>query len=177
MPEGHTIHRLAQDHTKLFVGRTLRVCSPQGRFDEGAQKIDGHELRRIEAYGKHLLYFWKGRREALHIHLGLYGKFRGHKSPAPEPRGAVRLRMAEAEYTCDLNGPTACELLSAAEQQKLLARLGPDPLRADADVAAVYRRISGSRAAIGKLLLDQSVIAGVGNVLPRGSASPAGNPS
>jgi formamidopyrimidine-DNA glycosylase len=46
MPEGHTLHRLARDHTKLLVGREIAAASPQGRFAAGAARIDGRTLRR-----------------------------------------------------------------------------------------------------------------------------------
>ena len=163
MPEGHTIHRLARDQQRDFAGHKLRVSSPQGRFSEGASELNGRSLRKIDAHGKHLFYVWPGER-ILHVHLGLYGKFRYHKSPPPEPRGQVRLRVIGGEKAFDLNGPTACELLTPEQRQKIHNRLGPDPLRKDADPQRVWQRISRSRAAIGKLLLDQSVIAGVGNV-------------
>jgi hypothetical protein len=59
MPEGHTIHRLARDHTKLLVGAgPVAVSSPQGRFAADAALVDGVELQRIEAYGKHLFHWW-----------------------------------------------------------------------------------------------------------------------
>lgn len=163
MPEGHTIHRLARDHGKHFAGQTLRVTSPQGRFADGAAEVDGSKLENVEAHGKHLFYTWEGGRR-LHIHLGLYGKFRLRKVPMPEPRGQVRMRVEGDERGFDLHGPTCCELISDPEFDELCARLGPDPLRRDADPDAVWQRISGSRAALGSLLLDQSVLAGVGNV-------------
>lgn len=163
MPEGHTIHRIARDHGKRYAGQRLRVSSPQGRFKAGAKKLDGNSLERVEAYGKHLFYRWEGD-QILHIHLGLYGKFRNHRLPPPEPRGAVRLRVVGESHAFDLNGPTVCELISPAKQEAIATRLGADPLRKDADVEWAWRRISRSRAAIGKLLLDQSVVAGVGNV-------------
>lgn len=72
--------------------------------------------------------------------------------------------MAGHAGTVDLRGPTTCEILDADDEASLMARLGPDPLRADADQEVVWRRISRSRAAIGTLLMDQSVLAGVGNV-------------
>ena len=100
----------------------------------------------------------------LHIHLGLYGKFRHHRNPPPEPRGAVRLRVVGEENAFDLNGPTRCELITNTEWTHIQNRLGPDPLRDDAVPERVWNRINRSRQAIGKLLLDQSVIAGVGNV-------------
>jgi endonuclease-8 len=163
MPEGHTIHRLARDHSQLFAGQSLSVSSPQGRFRAGAKRLDGRQFREVTAYGKHLFYDWEGNR-ILHIHLGLYGKFRLHDLPAPEPRGQVRLRVIGSERAFDLNGPTRCEIISAAEQQSVIDRLGADPLRTDADIARLKSRVLGSKAPIGSLLLNQSVIAGVGNV-------------
>jgi endonuclease-8 len=74
------------------------------------------------------------------------------------------LRVIGDEHAFDLNGPTACELMDHSGLAAIQARLGPDPLRSDADPDQVWHRISRSRSAIGKLLLDQSIIAGVGNV-------------
>jgi endonuclease-8 len=82
----------------------------------------------------------------------------------PEPRGAVRMRMVGADYGTDLRGPTACEVVDEAQVSAILDRLGPDPLRSDADPSEAWARISKSRRAIGALLMDQSVLAGVGNV-------------
>ena len=56
MPEGHTIHRIAKDHSPLLVGRPVAVSSPQGRFAADAALVDGVVLDRIEPYGKHLFY-------------------------------------------------------------------------------------------------------------------------
>lgn len=162
MPEGHTIHRLAQDHNKWFAGQKLTASSPQGRFSEGAKKLSGKVLGKVHAHGKHLFYDWG--KSTLHIHLGLYGKFRIHKLPPPEPRGAVRIRVVSEERAFDLNGPTACELLTKTEIAALLDRLGEDPLRDDADPDVAWTKISRSRSAIGGLLLNQAVIAGIGNV-------------
>jgi formamidopyrimidine-DNA glycosylase len=64
----------------------------------------------------------------------------------------------------DLRGATSCEVLTTAEMQALLARLGPDPLRRRPDGSRAQRRIEASRSPIGVLLMDQSVLAGVGNV-------------
>lgn len=177
MPEGHTIHRLARDHTKALVGDKLQASSPQGRFDEGAEELSGRKLKRIDAVGKHLLYEWSGTKRSpgpiLHVHLGLYGKFRLHrleptkakpKRELPEPRGAVRLRLVGPRAAFDLNGPTRCELFDAVARDALFDRLGPDPLRDDADPERAWKRISRSRAGIGGLLMNQEVIAGVGNI-------------
>lgn len=146
----------------MFVGETLSVSSPQGRFQTGAKKLHRKRLQGVEAHGKHLFYEWEG--ATLHVHLGLYGKFRKHRNPPPEPRGAVRLRVVGKDDAFDLNGPNRCELLSEKQQQAIQSRLGPDPLRQDADPELVWQRVSRSKAPIGTLLLNQSVLAGVGNV-------------
>lgn len=168
MPEGHTVHRIAQDHNKLFAGQKLIVSSPQGRFEKESHKLTGSKLSAVEAHGKHLFYRWDGKkssdRRLVHVHLGLYGKFRLHKNPAPEPRGAVRVRMVGESKSFDLNGPNCCEILSKSGYEKLRKRLGQDPLRDDANPDLAWDRISRSKAALGTLLLNQSIIAGIGNV-------------
>ena len=163
MPEGHTIHRLARDHTRDFAGQALAVSSPQGRAVATAAALDGSAIERVDAYGKHLLYRWRTG-DTLHVHLGLYGKFRRLHTPPPEPRGALRLRMEGEPYTADLRGPIACELLDEAQEQLLLARLGPDPLRRDGDPERFAANLRRRRIPIGAALMDQSVIAGIGNV-------------
>jgi len=163
MPEGHTVHRIARDHHRWFQGQTLHVSSPQGRFRRGAKRLTGRRLARVEAYGKHLLYLFEGD-HLLHIHLGMYGKFRMHKLPLTEPRGQVRLRVLGEERGFDLNGPTCCEVIVPEQRDDLLNRLGADPLSDDADVDWLWNRISKSRAAIGSLLMNQAVFAGVGNI-------------
>jgi endonuclease VIII len=163
MPEGHTIHRLARLEQKLFGGQVVRVSSPQGRFAEGAALLDGHVVRSTEAIGKHLFQHFRGA-PSLHIHLGLFGKVATGFGPPPAPEGALRLRISTPEAWSDLRGPTACELLEPYEIAALIARLGPDPLRPDADPVRAWQRISRSTTAMGALLMDQRVIAGIGNV-------------
>ena len=163
MPEGHTIHRAARDHRKVLAVDVLDVSSPQGRFAEGAKRIDGHRCTNVEAYGKHLIYrFEYGL--ALHIHLGLFGKLRKRKLPLAEPRGAVRVRLVSSTHGVDINGPNTCEVLNEPELLALIGRIGPDVLRADADPGQAFLRISKSRAPIGRLIMNQAVMAGIGNI-------------
>jgi len=61
------------------------------------------------------------------------------------PVGQVRMRIVGAEYGTDLRGPTACELLDEAQVSAIVARLGPDPLRRDADPDLAGERIMKSR--------------------------------
>ncbi len=163
MPEGHTIHRLAREHRPLLVGRPVGLSSPQGRFATGAELLTGRVVEGVEPYGKHLFYGFAGDL-LLHVHLGLYGKWaRGSGSP-PEPRGALRLRMVADDAWLDLRGPTACEVMAPYERDAVLARLGPDPLRHEADPELAWDRLSRSRRTTGELLMDQRVLAGIGNV-------------
>lgn len=163
MPEGHTLHRLARDHTALLAGSRIASWSPQGRFADGAAAVDGRELERIEAYGKHILYWFAGDL-AVHVHLGLYGTFTTHRPLAPPPGPNVRWRFGAGEVTVDLVGATACELWGPQEVRALLARLGPDPLRRDGKAEAFVAAARKRPTPIGAALLDQKLIAGVGNV-------------
>jgi len=161
VPEGHTIRRLADRHRELFAGRRITVASPQGRFADGAALLSGRVLRDTDAYGKHLLHHYDGGR-TLHVHLGLYGKFTDGPGTPPPPLGEVRLRMATRAHWLELRGPAACEVLDPPSVDALVARLGADPLRADADLTRAYARISRSDKPLLALLLDQSVVAGAG---------------
>jgi len=163
VPEGHTIHRLARDLRSTLKGARVTASSPQGRFADGAGAIDGTTLRRAEAWGKYLFCDF-GTGELLHVHLGLIGKFRRRPSPPPEPTGAVRLRLEGERATWDLSGPTRCEMLTPEEQDRIVAGLGPDPLRTDADPALARHRLARTARPIGATLLDQGIIAGIGNV-------------
>lgn len=163
MPEGHTLHRLANDVWDAFGGRTVRASSPQGRFAEGAALLDGHPLRQTEAHGKHFLADFEGA-GWLHIHLGLIGKMDIRPAPVPLPVGQVRLRLQNATAYADLRGATVCEVITDEERDKLLGRLGPDPLRDDADPDLAWNRIHRSKLPIGQLLMNQDVLSGVGNV-------------
>jgi endonuclease VIII len=167
MPEGHTLHRLARLHQKRYKGRRMRVSSPQSRFAEGAAMVDGRTFTGASAWGKHLFHHYDSGR-IVHVHLGLYGRFDDFTltpgDPPPDPVGQVRMRIFSSEYGADLRGPTACEVVDEAQVSDILARLGPDPLRRDADPSTAWARIAKSRRPIGALLMDQTVLAGVGNV-------------
>jgi formamidopyrimidine-DNA glycosylase len=164
MPEGHTIHRIAKDHSPILTGGPVQVSSPQGRFESDAALVDGAVLDRIEPYGKHLFYWWANGLVG-HVHLGLFGKYRVTRGPeVPDVVGQVRMRMTTDRGTIDLAGPTDCSIGSADIRDAIIARLGPDPLRRGAKPDAFVTRILKSAQPIGALLLDQKVLAGVGNV-------------
>ncbi|WP_309135163.1 DNA-formamidopyrimidine glycosylase family protein [Cellulomonas sp.] len=207
MPEGHTVHRIARQLTLDLVGRPVAVSSPQGRFADGAARLDGRTMVGATAVGKQLFCpFDSG--DVLRVHLGLYGAWdlygqvspltdgdaapgslgaprvrpatrlrvseEESEHPAPEglawpppPVGQVRVRLATDTFVADLRGPSACEVLTPDEAHAVRARLGPDPVTAeDVDAAGeeVVRRVTRRAVPVGQLLMDQSVVAGIGNV-------------
>lgn len=167
MPEGHTLRRLADDLDAAFAGSLVRVGSPQGRFEADAAILDGTRLLGADSVGKHLFVEFD-HDHLVHVHLGLIGGFEVHTDveEIPLPVGQVRLRIVRADLSAygDLRGATQCELIGPARRDEIVARLGPDPLRADADPDRAWRRIKASHRSIGDLLMDQAVLAGVGNV-------------
>ncbi len=199
MPEGHSVHRIARQFARHFVGEPVRASSPQGRFADGAALIDGRTMTDAKAVGKQMFLefddaLW------LRVHLGIYGAWdfasdRASGVPSigaprrtrlrmaeaekesvvddaalatfpPEPVGQVRVRLLTERAVADLRGPTACEVLDAAGVQRVIDALGPDPLVDDADAGEerMLARIRGRRVPIGLLLMDQSVVSGIGNV-------------
>ena len=138
-------------------------------FDGDAEFTAPHAIgaprRRVGERGEHPLRHGGG--SAL---SGLSGGEGDAGAPAPglweppEPRGAVRLRLAGEHGVADLTGPAACELLDAEGLAAVRRRLGPDPLRADGDIEVFVAGVRRRRRPIGELLMDQSVISGVGNI-------------
>lgn len=163
MPEGHTIHRIARRHAELFVGAPVQAWSPQGRFTAGSARLDGRVLEAVEARGKHLFHHWEGR-TTLHVHLGLIGSFRTHPAPAPDPPTTARLALANGSGAAHLVGPMTCELVDRAAVAGIVGHLGPDPLRRQDRSAEFVRRVTDYGGPIGAALLDQKVVAGIGNV-------------
>jgi endonuclease-8 len=164
VPEGHTLLRLAHDLDAAFAGGKVRVSSPQGRFAADAAVLDGSELIAAESYGKHLFVEFAGERY-LHVHLGLIGKFDLLPAPPPVVVGQVRVRLLNATTYADLRGATQCDLIGAEQRAAILAQLGADPLKPDSAAwERMWQRISRSNRPIGDLLMDQAVVAGVGNV-------------
>lgn len=72
MPEGHSVHRIARQFDRNFVGKTMSASSPQGRFAEGASILDGRAAVSVQAVGKQMFLETEGD-VWLRVHLGLYG--------------------------------------------------------------------------------------------------------
>jgi len=169
MPEGHTLFALARDLDTAFRGTSPTVTSPQGKFADGAALISGTEFLGATSWGKHLFIEFAGDR-VLWVHLGLIGTFTidttSYAGELPVV-GQVRCRFATDDHVADLRGPMVCDVVTPEKVDEVLSRLGPDPLRpadprSDPDLG--WRRISRSGKPIAELLMDQEVLAGVGNV-------------
>ncbi len=192
MPEGNEIHRWAERHAAAFAGKVIRVDGPQGRFTD-SDVIDGRKLERVMAVGKHLGYdFGKDRILHVHLGLqGDFTEGSGPLPPVKGAlrlrmwnEAAIRKPAAESGskphrwYSEDdgsdnldpkliawveLRGPMDCTVYSQGQWEKLLARLGPDPLNGDGPERFV-EKVRKSRKPIAALLMDQSVAAGIGNI-------------
>jgi len=160
MPEGDTLHRAARQ-LQVLVGERVEVETPHPRAQVGglAERLDGRRLLAVEAIGKNLLLRFEGG-YLLRSHLRMSGSWR------VVPRGARRtgrpwlvLRGAEREAVL-WRGPVL-ELHARG-----LLRLGPDILAEPPDFD---RMLSALRSddpdrAVGDALLDQRLVAGIGNV-------------
>jgi len=163
VPEGNVIHHQARRLGRAFSRRPVFVDSPQERFAAGAAMVDAQVVRKVEAHGKHLFigfanHLW------IHIHLGLFGKWQIGAGEAPDVVGQVRLRLRSATAYAELRGPTVCELLTDDERKAAIRRIGPDPIRNDAEPERAWARVHRSGAPIAAVLMDQRVFAGVGNI-------------
>jgi endonuclease-8 len=159
VPEGHLLHRTASELSDDLAGSTVAASSPQGRFD--AAPIDGCTVARAEAYGKHLLIHLEDA-PTVHVHLGMRGLFLRYPDPSVPARKGVRLRLTGA-VAWDLIAPTTCELLDATGVARVVAALGPDPLRDDAPPEEAVRRLLSARGPVAAAMVDQAVWSGVGN--------------
>ena len=172
MPEGHTVHRTANSFNEHFAGKSVLVDSPQGRFSDGAELVSGRKLVIASAIGKQLFLRFEGEL-FVRIHLGIYGKWRWYEGEGLARAlgnpvvGEVRARFYNTTSMADLRGPTVCDVIFAEEMAAVLNRLGPDPLNPDPqkiEAERFFGRVLRSAQPIGGLLMDQSVISGIGNV-------------
>jgi formamidopyrimidine-DNA glycosylase len=133
------------------------------RARKEARGLDGRVFERAEARGKHLFHHWRGG-PIVHVHLGMFGDFYRREVPPPAPRPSVRMRLATRDVTWDLIGPPTCEIVTREERVAILERLGPDPLSSRPDAERVFARLRRTDVPIAHALLDQRVLAGVGNI-------------
>jgi endonuclease VIII len=160
MPEGDALHRAAR-RLQVLVGEKLEVESlhPQARVKRLPEELDGRRLERVEAVGKNLLLHFDGGL-VLRSHLRMRGRWqvRPRDSKAPG-RPWLVLRGTEREALL-WNGPVL-ELHGRG-----IRRLGPDILADPPDFDAMLARfrLTNQARAVGEALLDQRLVAGIGNL-------------
>lgn len=170
MPEGDTIFRTATTLRRWLAGR--EVTSAHGRVRGlPVERIVGRRVDAVEAHGKHLLMRFAGG-AVLHTHMRMTGSWHVYPTGEPWGRPERQARMvleAGGRLAVCFNAPVV-ELLTErqAERHPALRHLGPDALVADGltPVVILGRVAQRARAAptAGELLLDQQVVAGIGNV-------------
>jgi endonuclease-8 len=168
MAEGDTILRTARRIDAALAGEEIAAGapSPRGRA-AGVERLDGRRLDRAEARGKHLLLHCGDL--VLHSHLGMSGAWHVY------PRGADWRRSRSSAWAVlaggsqeavQFGGPTL-RVLSAARLHRdpQLARLGPDILAADFDLGPLVAALRADPGrGLGEALLDQELVAGIGNI-------------
>ncbi|HVY78044.1 MAG TPA: DNA-formamidopyrimidine glycosylase family protein [Solirubrobacterales bacterium] len=168
MAEGDTILRAARRIEAAIGGETVEAGAPNPRGRAaGIERLDGLALERAEARGKHLLLHFG--ELVLHSHLGMSGAWhvyrRGESWRKPTAAAWATLATSRAEAV-QFGGPTLRLLRAeAAARDPLLSRLGPDILAPDFEVDRVTRSLRSARErSLGDALLDQHLLAGIGNI-------------
>ena len=178
MAEGDTIVRAARRLEAAIGGDPIHVSTPNPRGRPARlERLDGRRLERVESHGKHLLLRFGDL--VLHSHLGMSGSWhtyrRGERWRKPRS-SAWALLAGERQEAVQFGGPTL-RLLSS-EKLRLdpqLARLGPDVLADDFDPEAVIVAMRGQPdRTLGASLLDQRLLAGVGNIFKSEACFAAG---
>jgi endonuclease VIII len=160
VPEGDTVHRAAE-RLRVLVGQRLTVeaVHPRARATGVAERLDGRCLEAVEAHGKNLLLRFEGGR-VLRSHLGMSGSWRTMEAAAPV-RGAPWLVLTGERAKAVLRGGAVLETSA-----RRVSALGPDilaPTLAEDAIVANLRRCDPRRP-LGIALLDQRVVAGIGNI-------------
>ena len=151
-------------------GRELELAdapNPRSPLHNRAAELQGRTFEGAEALGKHLLAHLSGGL-VVHSHLGMNGRWL-ITADGRLPYGRPWLRMAAGRSIAAQTGGKVLRIVSEARARSdpALAQLGPDPLRPGFDGAAAARRLNhaGAGRELGDALLDQRIIAGVGNAI------------
>ena len=168
--EGDSIHRVAQRLGAALLDKRIERAeapSPRSPLHHRAGELEGRVLERAEARGKHLLAHFSGGL-VLHTHLGVNGRWR-ISTTGDSPYGSPWLLFASGRVVASQTGGQILRLVSEsrARNDPGLMQLGPDPLRQgfDAVEAAQRFRIAGAGREVGDALLDQRIVAGIGNAI------------
>jgi endonuclease-8 len=170
VPEGDTIHRAARSINTALAGREIGLAeapNPRSPLHRRAAELEGRTLEEAEGRGKHLLVHFSGD-VVLHTHLGMNGKV-FVAADGRVPYGKPWWTVASGRSVAAQTGAKLLRLTSETRVRNdpSLLQLGPDPLRPDFDAAAAATRLRERAPGreIGDALLDQGLIAGIGNAI------------
>jgi endonuclease-8 len=164
MPEGDVVWAAARRLHDALAGRVL--TRSDFRVPRAATAdLTGRAVREVVSRGKHLLTRVEGDL-TVHTHLRMEGSWRIRPASAPVPRDhRVRLVLANAEWQAVGYSLGIVELLRTTQEDRVVGHLGPDLLGADWDLDEAVRRLRAvPDLAIGEALLDQTRLAGIGNL-------------
>ncbi|HEY1687487.1 MAG TPA: DNA-formamidopyrimidine glycosylase family protein [Solirubrobacteraceae bacterium] len=172
MPEGDTIHHAAGRIRPVLLGKVPdQIAAPQRRhsLQRWPERLQGCAVEAVEVHGKHLFLRFEGGL-TLHSHLRMTGAWGVYRKGRPWRRSPSRAWLVLSVGDSDVvqfDGPLL-ELLTESQlrRQRRIANLGQDLLAEDFDESRFLQRLqmgSGSRT-LGEALLDQRVVAGIGNV-------------
>lgn len=171
MPEGDTIHRSARTLGRALTGATVSAASGAGRGLPSArvERLAGQTVEDVRARGKHLLIRFAPSGLTLHTHLMMSGSWHlyRHGQPWQKPRRRASVVVEVPAWVAVCFSAPVCELLTPGQltANPSLARLGPDAVDEAADLREARRRLDArSDWTAADALLDQRVLAGVGNV-------------
>ncbi len=168
MAEGDTILRAARRIDAALGGETVTASAPNPRGRAaGIERLDGRRLERVDSHGKNLLLRFGDL--ALHSHMGMNGSWHVYPRRAPwrKPRRAAWAVLASAAgEAVQFGGPTLRVIATARlSRDPQLARLGPDLLAPEFDPDAVIQAMrTDPTRTLGDALLDQTLVAGIGNI-------------
>jgi endonuclease-8 len=164
MPEGDVVWAAARRLDEALAGRVL--TRSDFRVPRAATAdLTGRVVRDVVSRGKHLLTRVDGN-VTVHTHLRMEGSWRIRPARAPVPRDhRVRLVLANAEWQAVGYSLGLVELVRTSREDQVVGHLGPDLLGPDWDLAEAVRRL-GERPErpVGEALLDQTRLAGIGNL-------------
>jgi endonuclease-8 len=168
MAEGDTVLRASRRLDATLAGATVAAAAPNPRGRAaGVERLDGRRLERVESHGKNLLLHFGDL--VLHSHLGMSGSWHvyGRGARWSKPRASAWAVLAGEDLEAVQFGGPTLRLIPASRLRRdpQLARLGPDILAPDFDAAAIVRAMRAEPArSLGDALLDQGLVAGIGNI-------------
>ena len=167
MPEGDTIFRAAAQLRRVFEGKRIVSATAREEILDPAV-LQGLVIRSIEARGKHL-FFYLGEEQVLHSHMGMTGSWHIYRPQEGwrKPRNNAFLSLETGEAVAVCFTPKRIELISttALQRDSYLSRLGPDLLASHINEDEIVRRFrSQNPLPVGEVVMNQTVVCGVGNV-------------